>query len=130
MRRKQRFGVGMQRPAIDLRRPGLLDEPAEIHDRDPVADMLHDAEVVGDEEVGQAELALKPQEQVDDLRLDRHVEGRDRFVAHDQPGLERQRPRDPDPLPLSARELVRIAVVMVLAQADLAEKLDHPALAP
>ena len=34
-----------------------LDDLAEVHHRDPVADVAHDREVVRDEEVGQAELA-------------------------------------------------------------------------
>ena len=33
-----------------------LDDPAEVHHRDPVADVADDREVVGDEQVGQAEL--------------------------------------------------------------------------
>ena len=82
---------------------------AEVHDRDPVADVLDDAHVVGDEQVGQAELALEVLQQVEDLRLDRHVERRDRLVADDEVGLEDERPGDPDALALAAGELVRIA---------------------
>jgi predicted exporter len=36
-----------------------FDDLAQIHDRDAVGDVLDDGEVVGDEEVGQAELALQ-----------------------------------------------------------------------
>jgi hypothetical protein len=38
---------------------GDLDDLAQIHDRDAVADVLDHREVVGDEEVGEAELALQ-----------------------------------------------------------------------
>jgi hypothetical protein len=38
---------------------GELDDLAEIHDGDPVADVLDDREVVGDEEIGEPELALQ-----------------------------------------------------------------------
>jgi hypothetical protein len=64
-----------------------LDQLAEIHDRDAVADVLHHREVVGDEEIGEAEALLQVLQQVDDLRLDRHVERGDRLVADDQVGL-------------------------------------------
>ena len=80
--------------------------------------MLDDAHVVGDEQVGQAELALERLQLVEHLGLDRDVEGRDRLVADDQVGLEDQRPGDPDPLPLAARELVRVAPGVVRGEAD------------
>ena len=35
-----------------------LDDPAEVHDGDPVGDVTDDREVVGDEEVGEVELVL------------------------------------------------------------------------
>jgi len=47
---------------------------AQVHDRDPVGDVTHDAEVVRDEDVAQSELVLEVVEQVDDLGLDRDVE--------------------------------------------------------
>ena len=59
----------------------LLDDLAVVHDRDPVGDVADDADVVGDEEVGEAELVLEVVEQVDDLRLDRDVERGDRLVG-------------------------------------------------
>ena len=80
---------------------------AEVHDRDPVGDVAHDAEVVGDEHVAQPELVLQLVEQVDHLRLDRDVERRDRLVEQDQLRVDRERARDPDALALAAGELVR-----------------------
>ena len=59
---------------------------------------------------------LQVAQQVEDLRLDRDVERRHRLVADDQLRLERERPRDADPLALAARELVRVAVVVLRAQ--------------
>ena len=91
---------------------------AEVHDRDAVRDLPDDREVVGDEEVGDPELALEVPEQVEDLGLDRDVERRDRLVADDQLRPQRDRPGDPDPLALAAGELVRVAVVVLRVQAD------------
>jgi hypothetical protein len=80
------------------------------------------AEVVGDEDVGEAELLLQVLEQVDDLGLDRDVEGAHRLVGDDQLGFQRQRAGDPDPLPLPAGELVRIPVVVLWRKSDPLEQ--------
>src|SRR5262249_26130911 len=85
------------------------------------ADMLDHREVVGDEEIGEAELLLEVHQEVDDLRLDRYVERRDRFVADDERGVEGERPGDADALALAAGELVRIALHRLPPEADLAE---------
>ena len=63
--------------------------------------MLDDGDVVGNEEIGEAELALQIAEQVDDLRLHRDVERRNRLVADDEPGIERQCAGDADALALN-----------------------------
>ena len=76
-------------------------------------DMAHDAEVMRDEEVGQAELVLQILEQIDDLRLHGDVERRDRLVGDDQLGLHRQCTGDADALALPAGELVRETVVVL-----------------
>ena len=68
---------------------------------------------MGDEDVGEPELALQLFQQVDDLRLDGDVQRRDRFVAHQDAGTQRKGPRDPDPLTLPPGELVRITVDVV-----------------
>ena len=90
---------------------------------DPVADVLDDGEVVGDEQVGQAELLLEVVEQVQHLALDRHVEGGDRLVADDELRVERERPGDPDALALAAGELVRVAVDVALVEPDPGQQL-------
>src|SRR6478735_7430515 len=115
---EERHRVGM----IWLSEKGIrrrtLDDAAEIHDRDAVADMLHHTEIVADEEIGQAEITFEFQEQIDDLRLNRDVERRDRFIADDELRVDRERPRNPDPLPLTAGKLVRIPAAKGWIQAD------------
>ena len=90
--------------------------------------MTDDAEVVRDEDVRQRELVLQVVEQVDDLRLDRHVERRDRLVGDDQARVERERARDADALPLAAGELVRVAVVVLGREPDDVHQLLHAPL--
>ena len=120
--RQQRFGVGMLRIGKQRAARRELDDAAEIHHRDAMADVLDDREVVRDEEIGQAELRLQIHEQVDDLRLHRHVERRDRLVADDHLGLDGERARDPEALALSAGEFVRILPHLVGPQADAREQ--------
>ena len=106
-----------------LRRGGLHD-PADVHHRDALADVLDDAQVVGDEEQSQPELVLKLEEEVQDLRLDRHVERGDGLVRDDQAGIEGKRARDADALALAAGERVRIAPHVFRPQAHEAKQLD------
>ncbi len=68
---------------------------------------------MGDEKVRQFELLLQIFQQVDDLCLNRNVERRDRLVADDETGFDRQGAGDADALALAARELVRIAIGVV-----------------
>ena len=99
----------------DLGRPELH-QPAEVEDRDPVGEVAHDAEVVRDEEVRDALVALELDEQVEDRRLHRDVERRGRLVADDDPRLAGERARDRDPLLEAARELRRAHRQVALGQ--------------
>ena len=105
-----------------------LDDAAEVHHGDAVGDLPDHRQVVRDEDVGEVELALQVPQQVQDLRLDRDVERGDRLVADDQLRRERERARDADALPLAARELVRVAVEVLGAQADRLEQVLHARL--
>ncbi len=78
------FGVGVFRVAVDGFRIGQLHDFPEIHDGDAVADVFYHGEIVGDEKVGEIELFLQINEEVEDLGLDGNVEGGDWFIA-DQP---------------------------------------------
>ena len=63
---------------------------------------------------------LQVLQQVDDLRLDRDVQRRDRLVADDEVRVQRERAGDADPLALAAGELVRVAVAASRGQPDYA----------
>ncbi|MNC77034.1 hypothetical protein D3C75_1288850 [compost metagenome] len=60
-------------------------------------------QVVGDEQVGQAQFVLQVGQQVEHLCLHRHVQGRHRLVADDHLGFAGDRPGDCHPLALAAR---------------------------
>jgi hypothetical protein len=78
---------------------------------------------VRNEEVRQAEGGLQVLQEIEDLRLDGDVEGRHRLVAEEHPGLQGECPRDAEPLPLSAREGMRVAAQRALVEADHLEEL-------
>src|SRR5678815_5914156 len=99
----------MQRRRIEIARGRDLDDAPEIHHGDAPADVLDHREIVRDEQVGETELRLQVFQQIDDLRLDRHVEGRYRLIAHDQLRLDRECARYAYTLALSAGEFGRIA---------------------
>ena len=82
-----------------------------------------------DEQKREALLLLQVLHQVDDLRLDRDIERRDRLVCDDEAGIDRDRPRDADPLALAARELARIAVHRPRAAGRRASVARRPARA-
>ena len=115
----------MVRPREEGVRRGALDDAAEIHDRDAVADMLHHADVMADEQIGEPKLALELHEQVDDLRLDRDVERSDGFVADDELRLHRERAGNADPLSLPARELVRVPLAIGWVETDPLHHAGH-----
>jgi hypothetical protein len=70
--------------------------------------MAHHGEIVGDEQVAQVKVTLQVAEQVQDLRLNRKVQGTDRLVADHQLRRRHQRPGDRDALTLATRELGRV----------------------
>ncbi len=124
---EQRLCVGVQRLLVNGLARSDLAELAEIHDADPVADLLDQGEVVRDEQIGEAELAAELLEEVEHLRLDQHVERGDRLVADEQRRLERDRAGDRDPLRLPARQLARVPLAVPgRVEADQVEQLVDP----
>ena len=83
----------------------------------------HEPQIVRDEQIGQLQLLLQIHQQVDDLRLHRHVERRHRLVEDQERRVQRERARQADALALAAAELVRIAIEVRRVQADEAEQL-------
>ncbi len=117
-------GVRVQRPCEEVGRVCQLDHLPEIHDRDPVGDVPDHGEIVCDEQVGQPEVLLQLDEQVEDLGLDRDVERRHRLVGDDQLRPQDERAGDPDALALPAAELVRVAAQGLRPEPDALERVD------
>ena len=79
--------------------------------------MLDHAQVMGDEQVGQAHLLLQVLKHIDHLGLDGNVQGRDRLVADDELWVDRQGAGNAHALPLTAGEFVGVAVGVLAVQA-------------
>ena len=112
-------------PEDRVHRPGL-DDPAGVHDRDPVARLGQHREVVADQDQRQPELGPQALEQLEDLGLHHHVERRGGLVGDHQRRPARERQRDHHPLALAARELVRVGALDARRQPDGAEQLGDP----
>ena len=102
-----------------------LDQLADVHHGDPIADVLDHRKIVGHEEQGQAQTLLELEEEIQHLRLHRDVQRGHRLVGHHEPGLGCQGPRDADPLALAARKRVRKAVHVLGAQTGQLEQRGH-----
>ena len=71
--------------------------------------MLHHRQVVGNKQISDVSLFLQIIQQIENLRLDRDIQRRDRLIADDEIGIERQSAGDADALPLAAGKFVRIS---------------------
>src|SRR2546422_760803 len=107
---EKRLGVRMEWLSDYLLRFPELDDSPQVHHRNPVGHVPSDPDVVGDEHQGEPELIAELEQEIHDPRADRDVEHGHGLVRHDELRLEDDRPRNRDPLPLSAAQLVRIPV--------------------
>ena len=126
---EQALRIGMPGGAEQPFGGGDLDDPAQVHDGDTVAQVPDHREVVRDEQQREAQLTAQVTQQVQDRRLDADVQGRYRLVGHEDVGPQGQGPGDRDPLALAARELPGVRAQRVRAEADqvqqfLAVRLD------
>ena len=119
--------------------PGLVKEPADIrrlydfpsiHDIHQIADLRHNAQIVGNQENGGASLLLEAAHELQNLRLNGHIQRGSRLVGNNQIWLTDHGGADHHPLTQAAAELMGIAVVPALRLRDphAAEHLDYLAL--
>ena len=93
---KQRLRVWVHRIVEEVFFASEFYHAAEIHDADLVRNMLHNGKVVRDEHVREIVLLLQILKEVDDLRLDGHVQRRNGLVANNQLRLDGKRFGDTD----------------------------------
>ena len=80
------------------------------------------AEIVADEEICQAIALLQRAQEIDDLRLHRHVERRGRLVEHEKARLQHEGAGNRDALALAAGEFVRVTLSGVRIELHFAER--------
>ena len=118
--------VGMQRMVEQGAHLRFLHQLAAVHDNHAVGGFGHHAQVVRDQKHGHAGLVAQAAQQVKDLRLDGHVQGRGGLVGDQQLGVAGQRHGDHDALAHAARHLVRVVVDALFGRGDahLAQQVD------
>jgi len=102
------------------RLPALDNAPLAHHDH-LLGQLPHDREVVADQQVADAGRVPDVGEQVQHLRLDRHVERGDRLIEDQHLRLGGQRPGDRHPLPLPAGQRLGRNGPLPLVEADQEE---------
>src|SRR5881296_2426141 len=115
--------VRVFRVLVDVPHAAALHDLPGVHDRHRVARLRHDAEVVGDQDHREVELALESLEEFEDLRLDHDVQRGHRFVRDHDPRIACEGHGDHDPLPHAAGELVRVLLGALAVDADEFEQL-------
>ena len=91
----------MEGPAIEGIAIGDLDDPPQVHDRDPIGYVLDHSEVVSYEQQRQVEFRLQFRQKVQDLGLDRDVEGRHWLIGHNQTRPKNESTGNANPLALT-----------------------------
>ena len=118
----------MARRVVDVFAGALLHHAAEVHDLDAIGETAHNIEVMGNHDVRETEIPLQVLQQVDDLRLHRHVERRHGLVTDDHARLHHDGTSDANALTLTAGKLVREAVVVLGIEPHALHCLLDPAL--
>src|SRR4051812_11778373 len=121
-RRHQSLRIGMERRSEQLLHRRLLHLAPGIEHDHPLRRLGHDAQIVRDEDHRGAELVLQLADEIEDLRLDRHVERGGRLVGDQHLRIAGERHGDHHALAHAAGELVRI-----LAQPRLGLRYVHEA---
>ncbi len=112
----------MRRLREDGARLTHLHDLPQIHHGHATADVFDQPQIVRDEQVRQLEPLLQIEEQRDDLGLNRDVQRRHGLVGDHQRRAQRNRPRNANPLPLTAAELVGITRQVRALESDQLEQ--------
>jgi hypothetical protein len=95
-----------------------LDDLAVGHDHDRIRDGASHREIMGDEQIGDAEPAIEIGEKVKDLRADRHIERRHWLIGNDQLRFCDDGAGDGEALTLATGKFMRIFVPVLSRYAN------------
>lgn len=88
----------------------------QIHDHNSIGHMVHHGQVVRDKQISKFPLLLNVLHKIQNLCLNRDVQGRYRFITYDELRLKRQCPGNSNTLSTSAVQLVGIGICQTLRQ--------------
>ena len=112
----------MRRPRKYFSGWGALHDPAEIHHGHGIRQLADNGKIVRYEQERYAQPVAQVAEQIEDLRLDPHVQRRQRFVGDDQLGFNDQCTGQCNPLPLPPGQGMWITITVFGSQAN---RLQH-----
>lgn len=115
--------IRMLRALGDFFAGSRLHDFSAMHHGDASSQVANNGHGVGDEKIGQTEVALQLRQQIDNLRSYADVERRDGLIRHDEPRPHGERTRDPDPLSLASAELVGKTASGRFVHSDRAQQL-------
>ncbi|CAH0324797.1 hypothetical protein SRABI106_04500 [Rahnella aquatilis] len=90
-----------------------------------MADAFNNGHIVRNKQKCQTKLFLQIHQQIDDLRADRHIQRRNRFIGNHHFWIKGQRTRNANSLPLAAGKLMRIALRVFRQQSDFFQQPRH-----
>jgi len=125
---QQQARIGMRRTFEDILPAADLGDAPGVHDADVIGHVPDHAEVMRDQQNRHAGLALQVLDQPEDLRLDRHIQRRCRFIGDQKLRPAGQGHGDHDALFHATRHLVGVIVDarFGIGNADMAEQFDTP----
>jgi len=124
-RLQQALRVRVLRAFKHRRRGRKLDDAPEIHDCHSIGHVAHDREFMGDQQHAETGMTLQILQQIENLRLDRHIERRYRLIEDEERGSYSQSAGEADPLPLATAEAAGQAIGDALRQPDFAQQTRH-----
>lgn len=103
----------------------FYDDPC-IHDIDPVRNVRNHSQIMGDVQKRHLPFLFEFLEKIENLSLDRDIEGCGRFISNDQSGIACQCHGNHHSLPLTATELMRVVLETFLGRwnPNILEELD------
>ncbi len=120
--------VRILRALEDVAARGVLDDAALVHDEHALGRLEDDAEVVADEDGGEALRLLQLGDRVHDRVLHEHVERGGRLVEHHESRFEREGQCDGHALTHTAGQFTREAGEDLRREPDLLDELRHPCI--
>ncbi|CAB4633290.1 unannotated protein [freshwater metagenome] len=95
---------------VDIDDRTRFDDASALHDKNVVSHVGDNAHVVGDEDDARSETLVERSKQIENFRLNRHVESRRRLVGDEYLGVTRNRLGNHRTLALATGQLVRVRI--------------------